>query len=384
MSASLAGAQSYIPTTRLLKSKGYQIGASADYFSTSKVVDANGKKMSLPDGASFSRLQGEVSGYYGATDDLQFGVGLRYRQNQFGYEDTAGDKQTATGTGLESTYLSIMFAFPQVDQMQYTLEGTFRYRPYTNEEFDPAVDDPNKLILGDQGNEISGGLGVTYFAKNNNFLTLRAGYRRAGSDISDEIYWQAEGAMAWRYVALIAGVDGVNSMNSDPYEDAPSERPVFNTGTNLYYGENREWITPYAGINFALGDTWRLELRGSQVVSGKATDLGTTFGINLVRRVDKNANRQMDSRFKSYDLEASVTKVSPKKAYVVIDKGLADDVAKGMRFDFFEFDYVGGNVLVATGVVIQVKSETAIVKLTNRYNTKKDIKEGLIARATLK
>jgi hypothetical protein len=179
-------------------------------------------------------------------------------------------------------------------------------------------------------------------------------------------------------------VDGVSSLGNDAYEDAPLERPVWNAQTNLYNSENREWITPYAGINFSIGETWRLEFRGSQVVSGRSTDLGTTFGVNLIKRVDKSPVILTDSKFKSYDIEANITKLSPKKGYVVIDKGVGDDVTKGMRFDFYEFDYVGGNVLVATGIVIQAKSETSVVKISHKYNAKKEIKEGLVGRATLK
>ena len=54
-----------------------------------------------------------------------------------------------------------------------------------------------------------------------------------------------------------------------------------------------------------------------------------------------------------------------------------------MRFDFFEFDYVGGNILIAAGVVIQAKSDSSIVKITQTYNTKKEMKEGIIGRASL-
>lgn len=376
------GPTSYVPPTRLLRAKGHQVGISGDSFISSSAIDKEGKKIKFEDGQAFNRLQSEVSGYYGATNDLQFGVGVRFRKNTATFEDN-GEEVTGTSTGLQSTFASIMFAFEQVDQMQYTLEGLFRYTPYSNEEFE-AGDDPKVLVLGDSGNEMSAGLGVTYLAKNNNFFTLRAGYRRPGVDLSHEIYWAAEAAMAWRYVALVAGVDGVSSLNGDPYEDSPEERPVINARTELYGSVNREWVTPYAGVNFALGKTWRLELRGSQVVSGNSTDLGTSFGFNLVRRVDKSATRLLDNRFKTYDFEANVTKVSPKKEFVVIDKGLADDIHKGMKMDFFEFDYVGGNILVATGVVIQTKSDTAIVKITQRYNMKKEIKEGLIGRTTLK
>jgi hypothetical protein len=374
---------SYIPTTRLLRAKGYQVGLYNDSFVTSKFVDRDGEAQDLAEGESFGRVQSEFAGYYGATNELQFGLGFKFRKNQY-ISEVNGEEQTAVSQGLQSTFANIMFAFDQVDQLQYTLEGTFRYTPYTNEEFNVVTDDAKVLILGDHGNELSAGMGVTYFAKNNNFFTLRGGYRKPGADLSDEIYWQFEAALAWKYVALVAGADGVSSIKNDPYEDVPEERPIYNRGKELYASSNREWIAPYAGINFALGNTWRIELRGTQVVSGNSTDLGTAFGINLIRRVDKSAVRLVDSKFKTYDLESAIIKVSPKKEFVVIDKGLADDFNKGMKIDFFEFDYIGGNILVASGVIVQAKSDTSVVKIIQRFNMKKEIKEGLIGRTSLK
>lgn len=376
---------SYVAPTRVLAAKGYQLGVYADYFTRTELRDEKGKKVDEADDYKFNRVQTEVSGQYGATNDLQFGVGFRFRQNvgtQIDRED-ATQEVKATGSGLQSTFLNLMFAFKQVDRVQYTLEGTFRYSPYTNNEYE-AGDDQTIAILGDTGNEYSAGLGMSYIGTSKNYLTVRGGYRRPGSEISDEIYWQAEGAMAWSYIALVAGVDGVTSLKNDPYENDEENRPNYNSATYLYNVPNREWITPYAGINIALGNTWRVELKGSQSIQGTSTDLGTTFGINLIRRVEKSETRLVDNKFKTYDLEATVTKISPKKEYVVIDKGIADDFNKGMRVDFFEFDYIGGNVLVATGVIIKTKSDSAIVKITQRFNTKKELKEGLIGRATLK
>ena len=376
---------SYVAPTRVLAAKGYQLGVYADYFTRTELRDEKGKKVDEADDYKFNRVQTEVSGQYGATNDLQFGVGFRFRQNvgtQIDRED-ATQEVKATGSGLQSTFLNLMFAFKQVDRVQYTLEGTFRYSPYTNNEYE-AGDDQTIAILGDTGNEYSAGLGMSYIGTSKNYLTVRGGYRRPGSEISDEIYWQAEGAMAWSYIALVAGVDGVTSLKNDPYENDEENRPNYNSPTYLYNVPNREWITPYAGINIALGNTWRVELKGSQSIQGTSTDLGTTFGINLIRRVEKSETRLVDNKFKTYDLEATVTKISPKKEYVVIDKGIADDFNKGMRVDFFEFDYIGGNVLVATGVIIKTKSDSAIVKITQRFNTKKELKEGLIGRATLK
>lgn len=377
------GIPSYIPSTYLLKAKGYQLGYAFDSFTTSELIDREGEKQELAEGQTFNRVQSEISGYYGATHDLQFGLGARFRQNH-ATVDVSGNKQNSDSSGLQSTFANIKFGFAKVGRLQYTLEGTFRYTPYNNAEFDPATDDPKALILGDHGNELSGGLGLTYHSKTNNFVTVNSGFRKPGTDLSDEIYWQAEGALVWSHIALVAGVDGITSMKNDPYEATPTERPVYNRGTELYGSSNREWIAPYLGINLSFGKSWRIELRGSQVVSGYSTDLGSGFGVSLIRRVDKSVTRLEDSKFKTYDLESTVTKVSPKQEYLVIDKGLADDFSKGMKIDFFEFDYVGGNTLVASGVIIQIKSDSSIVKIVERYNMKINLKEGLIGRTTLK
>jgi hypothetical protein len=373
---------SYVPAAYLLKKGGSQLGFGMDYFSTTKTVDKDSTNNSLADGSSYTRIQSEFNGLYGLTDEFQIGVGARYRLNEAKFTDLNGTDKSETSSGLQSTYAGFSFGFPKVDKWKFAVEGAFRFTPYTNEEHSLAK--PGKLILGDDGNEYWGGLALTYSSAGNNYLSFRGGYRRPGKDLSAEIYWQAEGALAWKYLALVAGVDGVSSMNNDPYEDDTAGRPIRNTGgSELYNSSNREWISPYAGANIAFGKLWRVEFKASQVVSGRSTDLGTSFGINLIRRSDKIETKQLDKSFKSYDIEANVTKVSPKKEFVVIDKGLTSDIAKGMRFDIFENDYLGGNVLVAIGTVIQVKTETAIVRITQRYNLKKDLKEGLIARGSL-
>lgn len=374
---------SYVAPTKILGQKAYQIGVSGEMFKSTKSLDKKREKVEFKDGESFSRLQGEFSGYYGLTDNLQIGGGARFRQNSSTILNASNEEKSENSTGVQSTFFSLIYAFKPIDRLQYSLEGLFRYTPYTNDEV--LTGNEGQLVLGDDGNEYSAGLGMTYSSKSNNFLTGRVGYRKPGQSLSDEIYWQVEAALAWKYVALIAGVDGISSMNNDPHTSDPENRPIFNTGrTALYNSYNREWIAPYAGVNIALGQNWRVELKGSQTVSGRSTDIGTGFGISLIRRMDNRKIDRVDTRFKDYDMEASISKVSPKKGYVVIDKGLADDVQKGMKIDFFEFDYVGGNILLARGTVIQTKADTAIVKITHRYNTKKELKEGVVARGNFR
>lgn len=383
--AILWGQTSYVPPTRVLKERGSEIRLSGDYFQTSKVIDQRGKGTSLTDGNSFNRYQGEISGLFGLTDDFNAGLGARFRHQQSNFTQGTSD-YTAKAGGLQSIFAKFLFGFAPVNRTQFTLEGMFRYNPYTNDEINPATtSDLNRMILGDQGNEYSLGLGVTYSSLSNNHYTFRGGWRRPGDDLSSEFYWNGEVALQFRYVAALIGVDGVTSLKNSTYESDPTKRPNWNQGVSQMYNSiNREWIAPYVGLNFTLGPAWRVEFKGSQVVSGRSTDLGTMFGISLVRRLDQSEEKIVDAKFKTYDLEATVTKVSEKKTYVVIDKGLSDDLEKGMKVDFFEYDYVGGNSLVARGVIIKVSSDKSIVKLTHRYNLAKEIKEGLVGRATLK
>lgn len=383
-SPALLAQTSYVAPTAILGKQGSQIGISGDYFKTSKRIDPDGENIEFEDGEAFSRIQSEVTGFYGLTENLQIGGGVRFRQNASKVFNAATDEaETDTATGVESSFATLKYAFKPVDRIQYSLEGTFRFRTFTNDETDENSE--GNLILGDDGNEYSIGLGVMYASQNNNFLSGRAGYQSPGTDLSTEIYWQAEGALAWKYVALVAGVNGISSLKDSPFEDDRENQPNFNTGsTALYNSINREMIAPYAGINFALGKEWRVEFRGGQVVSGRSTDLGTVFGFSLIHRVDDKKGSKPDKAFKEYDFEATISKVSPKKGYVVIDKGLSEDIQKGMKIDFYEFDYVGGNILLARGTVIRTRSDSSIIKITHLYNTKKELKEGVVARGSFR
>ncbi len=382
--ADLFAQVSYVPLTKTLPKRSYQLGVSADYFNSSTRIDKDGATQDFENGDSFSRIQSEVSGSYGPVDHLQLTGGVRYRQNSSNVvSPLTGLEENNVSSGVESTFVNILYAFAPIDKMTYALEGSFRFRTFSNQETNASG--VGELILGDEGNDYGASFLATYSSKTNNFLSGKIGYKNPGEHISPELIWQIEGAMTWKYLALIAGVDGVSSLNNDPYGNNPTNKPVFYTGSSyLYHGTNRELIAPYAGVNLALGQTWRIELKGSQIISGRSTDLGTSYGFSLIRRVEKVKSNKSDKSFKEYDFEATVTQVSPKKGYLVIDKGLTDDVQKGMKIDFFEFDYVGGNILLARGVVIEVKTESSVVKITQVFNAKNEIKEGVIARGSFR
>jgi hypothetical protein len=385
LSFSAHAQQSYIPFAKPIEHKGYQLSLSGNYWSSAKRIDLDGNKTDFPDGESFSRIESEFSGILGVAKNFQIGGGAKFRQNQMKVSDGSGNIVDATSSGPESLFVNGLFAFDPVNRIQFGIEGAYRYRPYTDKEINLTNYNREDIMHGEQGNEYSIGLAASYTSVTKNYLSLRGGFRDPGTDVSNEIYYQAEAALAWKHIALVAGVDGVYSMKDDPYTDDPASKPAFNRGNSeLYNGINREYMAPYVGLNIALGKSWRAEFRGSQVIAGRSTDTGTQFGVTLAYRKETAPDQLLDSKFKTYDIEATVTKVSQQKNFVEIDKGLSSDVYKGMRVDLFEFDYLGGNVLVARGVVMQVRVDSAVIKISTRFNPKKEITKGLIARMSSK
>ncbi len=83
--------------------------------------------------------------------------------------------------------------------------------------------------------------------------------------------------------------------------------------------------------------------------------------------------------FKEYVVDGSVLKVSARGNFIRIDQGLSTDVEKGMKFDIYQTDYFGGNVLVASGIAYEVGADWSIIKLVKKYK-EIEIKPGFAAR----
>jgi hypothetical protein len=370
----------YIPPSQILSKGGYQLGISGDYFLSTLRIDSRGNDLPFKNDESFRRKQTSIFSHYGLTENLQLGLGLRARQNQSNkFNDSTGEIEGETVSGLESTMFNALFSFESTGRAHYSVEGGYNYRTFSNEE-------SGALILGDDGNEYFVNLISTYFFPGANFLSGKLGYRKPGVHLSDELNWQIEGALVWNKFSLLAGVEGINSLNNDPYDNDESSRPRYNTGSTLLYNsKNREMIAPYLGLNFSLGKLWRVEIKGSEVIFAQSYDKGKSISISLIKRLDMVKEKiSPDKKFKDYDFEANVIKVSPKKTLVSLDKGISSDIQKGTKIDIFEFDYIGGHLLIASGVVIEVKAESSIVKITHHYNTRKELKEGLLGRGSYK
>jgi hypothetical protein len=309
-----------------------------------------------------------------------------FRQNQATVESPAssGKVTTITATGLQAFGLDFKFKLEPVGNLHYALEGFYQYHPYTN-SVALAGDAESRFVLGDDGGAYGAGLAISYIHPSQNFLSVSAGYRRPGSELSPEIYWKAEGALAWKWVALVAGAEGIQSLNQDPYTGDVQNKPQLNTGgSSLYNSINRQFLAPYAGLNLRLGEHWRVEGRAQAIMAQRSYDSGQLFSLSLVKRFESDTRATVDNSFKEYDVEASVAKVSDKKQFVILNKGLAAGIQKGQRFDLYYFDYEGGNVLLARGVVLQVNSNQAVLQITTRFSNKYEIKEGTVARGVSK
>ncbi len=377
---------SYIAPARLLGDGGTEVRGEGRYWNSTQRLDANGESNPYEPGESFSYLEGIVAASYGATKELQLGMRATFRQNQASIEEPAGSNriENLSSSGIQSIGGEFKYMLEPVGDVYYALEGFYYHNPYSNKE-KIANDNISNFVLGDDGGSYGIGAAISYIHPNQNFFSINLGYRKPGKELSAEIYWKAEAALAWTHIALVAGIEGVNSLNQDPYQTNPDSRPAFNTGGSALYGSlNRQFMAPFVGANIAFSKNWRVEGRYQSFIAGRSYDSGTMFTLALVKRIEADTRAKIEGSFKEYDLEASVAKVSPKKQYVILNKGLSHNVEKGQRFDLYHFDYLGGNVLLARGVIIQVNSDQSVLQLTTRFSNKHEIKEGTVARGMVK
>ena len=121
-------------------------------------------------------------------------------------------------------------------------------------------------------------------------------------------------------------------------------------------------------------------IKGQTVASGVSTDKGNSIIVSLVWGTEgvTAESIKVDS-FKEYQVDGSVLKASVRGNFIKIDQGLSTDVEKGMKFDIYQTDYFGGNVLVASGVAYEIGADWSIIKIVKKYK-EIDIQPGFAAR----
>lgn len=367
----------YRPSAAHVGWKAYEINLNAELWKTTSRVDSLGVEQPFVDSEDFGRFQGGMDLAYGIGKQLEVKLGFNYRQNNS--INSTGESLSAAG--LESVWGGAKYSIiTPSSPWIFAFDLGYRQTTFTTSKYIPGTVPTDELVLGDDGKEFTIGLHLARkFSATGNFSSFVA-FNMPPNDLSQEVIYDAHFAWAWTKWAWIMGVEGIYSLGTDDFGSAAETKPQIAQGsTYLYNSINRERVMPYLQLNKAFS-TWKLGLRGGLAVAGQSTDLGYEMGFTISwssKGVSKD--ERVISKFKEYEIEGTVLKVSPRGKFIKIDQGLAQDVEKGMRFDIFKTDFFGGNVLVATGVVYEVSSDSSIVKLIKKFNEIK-IEKGFSAR----
>lgn len=374
---SVCAMTAYSPQTNLLDPGAYEIFTEVKYFGTTSKLDIDGIDTQLDEGQAFQLLDFDLVGRYAFGTQLELIAGGRYRQV---LDETEAESNTVSG--LESYLLGLKYSFISSSKLKFAVDIHLRDTLYTNEEYvSGASIASEELILGDSGQEITIGLYADYLRNKTNTIAAYGAYRVPGNSLSPEFIYDLHSAWHGSKWALLLGVKGIMSLGQDDYATDQTGRPVqaVPKSSNMFYSINRSFMSPYAGLNLRSGQ-WLYGIQASQVISGTSTDVGAEmlFNVTWSSQGETKEARKLKT-FKEYDIEASVIKISPRGKFIKIDKGLAQDIEKGMRMDIFQTDFFGKNELIASGYVYELGADWSIVKLTKKYR-QISVKVGFSAR----
>ncbi|MBK25217.1 MAG: hypothetical protein CME70_14580 [Halobacteriovorax sp.] len=371
----------YSPSAKGLNPKSYMIKAAGSYHPTNGIFNFNGEKTSLNGDESYLMTEGNVELGYGIGTKLDAFISTRFRQISSKHTNGGSTTLSATNSGVESFAGTVKYSFIPDDKIQWAMDFTYRQTSYEQKFFQSASDIPDtELVLGDAGQEYSFGVHTSYARNRGHYLNSILKYVVPANDLSDEINYRFESAWLWQRLGIILGVQGIQSLKKDNFTIDPQNKPLQATGSGGRFNSiNREKVEPFLGINWAF-NKWRLEGETGLTMSGVSVPNGQYFSLGFVYKTSGVTGDSFKiESFKEYVIEATVIKVSPRGKFLKIDQGISSDVEKGTKFDIFQTDYFGENILVASGVAYEVGADSAIVKILKKYK-KIQIKKGFAAR----
>ncbi len=372
---------SYVPFARTLKDSGNQISIDTQWFRTDKIVDLNGEAADLTSDEATQRLDLGLGFKYGISNNLELNLGVNSRLVQSTL--LINDESTSySRTGLESGMFGFKYSFEEENRTKYALEGWYGQTMHSTPVWD-GTSEPEEISLGDQGRFLGASLLFYLKTKSANYLEGKLSYRDPGPDLSAEFFTDIRYVLAWNAASLYLGFENIASLEQDAYTNDPENKPqYFDGASGMVNSINRQWSTPFIGLNFALGRYWRVETQYAQIYTGTSTDLGPRLSISLVRRNEETtkAFSKRDSQFKEYLMEGTVTKLSKSGKIAIVDIGIENGLKEGMKVDFYYFDYQGGNKLIGRGKVVKASASKSLVQITSRYG-KPRIKDGTVVRA---
>lgn len=368
-------ASNFFPTgAELLNDHAHLIQLNSSYFQTNGYFDDQGVATSLPAGNSFSMINTDFKIIYGISKKLEASVMARLRNVSSVYGVNALKK-----TGAESAGIVFKYSFPVLNKVKTAVGFKYRQTLYTTTKYDPPQIAPQTdLVLGDDGSEYMIDFYSTTLMSPSMKFVCNLSYVSPPNNLSSEIQYKLEGQYQFTDLSLLGGIDGVWSRKNDPYTSIT--KPQISVGaTHLFNSINREFIAPYIGMNYAFKN-FGVGLLAQTVMKGTSTDGGNLIAINLSTGTEGVTSESVKvDTFKEYHIDGSVLKVSPRGTFIKIDQGLSSDVEKGMNFDIYQTDYFGGNLLIASGIIVEVGADTSTIKLVKKFKDV-EIKPGFAAR----
>lgn len=365
----------YYPLGSGLKEKSYLFEVETRYFSKTGTYDQDGNIQPMGEGENFQLMEGEAKIHYGYSDLISLSAFLNARQ--LSSDSAAG---TNTNGGLESYGGAIKYSLEGATALSLAFEARYRLTAYSNNFVAPGTALEGDIELGDGGSTITLLGHTSYRFSPTHYLSGSLGYQIPPSHLSKELVYAAHSSWNYERIGMEIGVNGVFSLQSDPYDAIRSERPLMNTGVSGQFNSlNRSYITPYVGAAMAF-ESFTLRGEFGKRLMGLSTDEGIEFKGLLSWSgggVDPRLNKI--GSFKEYLIEASVIKVSPRGKFLKIDKGITSDVEKGMVFDIYKSDFFGGNKLLFSSTVIDLGSDWSIVQI-NKIFIEHPLEIGLVAR----
>lgn len=372
----------YRPFAKTVGEKAYEYELTGSLFQTAGLYDTDGTELSLNEGESNTVMESDLYLRYGYGESLEFFGGLRFRQ--IGQKYTAGTNEiSATNSGVESYAFGFKYGQKSSTRLSYALELEFRQSAYENTTYNSIAEIPeDEIVLGDSGSTYRFGLALSYMRTRDHYLNARVSYQQPGNQLSAEAPFEVSTAWTWDNVALNLGLDGVYSFSGDEYGSNPSAKKPQGRGVSaLYNSINRQWVEPKAELFYAFNKSWRIGFGVAQRMMGQSTDKGMRYTLSL-KKVSAGVSKveKKKEKFKEYNIEATVIKISPRGKFIQIDQGLSQDVEKGKQFDIFQTDFFGGNELIATAIAFEVGAQKSILKIVKLYSNKR-VKKGFVARS---
>ena len=364
----------YFPPGELTPLGGHSVEFRGNYFSSIAQYNQDGVEETLADTSSFTMLDYELHYAYGYSPTLEFYMMGRYRQVTA--EDSAGLYEAS---GIESGYAGARYFLGKWKNFKFTLKGHIGNTMHSNEEVTRVTDE---MVLGDSGMFYLFGGQVSRAISGHHFIAGGFFYSKPPGEYQSPQYeYFAETALRYQKWAFALGVRGHQSLEADTYTGDEDNKPDINTHVTASFNSiNSSGMNGYGSIRYKFGRKYSLGLEYQTTLSGVSVDKGTRYsGMIHWALGGLTGERSKLQSFKEYEIEAVITKVSPRGKFVKIDKGLASDVSKGMVFDIYKTDVFGGNTLVAKGVIKEVSASWAVIKILKKYNSLR-VQKGFVAR----